>query len=42
MDFLTSVSLDIEVLRSHRNNSGFEYHSESKVAIGDNNYHVNT
>ncbi|KAF4116813.1 hypothetical protein G5714_001366 [Onychostoma macrolepis] len=40
-DFPTSVSLDIEVLRSHRNNSEFEYHSESKVAIDDKNYHAN-
>uniref|UniRef100_A0A9J7Z687 Si:dkeyp-106c3.1 n=1 Tax=Cyprinus carpio carpio TaxID=630221 RepID=A0A9J7Z687_CYPCA len=41
LDFPTSVSLHIEVLRSHRNNSEFEYHSEGNVAIDDNNYHAN-
>ncbi|XP_016386351.1 uncharacterized protein LOC107722497 [Sinocyclocheilus rhinocerous] len=41
LDFPTSVSLDIEVLRSHRNNSEFEYHSEGNVAIDDKIYHAN-
>ncbi|XP_073705892.1 uncharacterized protein [Garra rufa] len=40
LDFPTSVSLDIEVLRSHRNNSEFEYHSDGKVTIDTKNYHA--
>ncbi|XP_051722649.1 uncharacterized protein LOC127497907 isoform X1 [Ctenopharyngodon idella] len=40
LDFPNSVSLDIEVLRSHKNTSEFEYHSEGKIAVDDKNYHA--
>ncbi|XP_056320730.1 uncharacterized protein LOC130234526 [Danio aesculapii] len=42
MDFPSNVSLNIEVLKSHRSKSDFEYHSEGKICIDNRIYQANS